>query len=143
MGIGERLSTVVGLPRRWAVVVYPGFGVSTREAYEGLGCNVSDPNLALTKSENLHKSLLLKVRNGPPESYLHNDLEAVILPRHPALVEVRRALVQNGAVGALMTGSGSCVFGLFSDVESADNARQKLSKDPSWGVCAAPLLTDK
>ncbi|MFH1981661.1 MAG: 4-(cytidine 5'-diphospho)-2-C-methyl-D-erythritol kinase, partial [Pseudomonadota bacterium] len=106
MGIGERLAAVGGLPQRWAVVVYPGFGISTRQAYEGLCRNVSDPNLALTKSENLHKSLLLKVRNGPPECYLSNDLEAAMLPRHPALAEAKRALVQNGALGALMTGSG-------------------------------------
>ncbi|MFH1980800.1 MAG: hypothetical protein ABIL58_03040, partial [Pseudomonadota bacterium] len=87
-------------------------------------------------------SLLLKVRNGPPERYLSNDLEAAILPRYPALVEVKRALVQNGALGALMTGSGSCVFGLFGDLHSADTARLELSSNPSWSVYTAPLLTD-
>ena len=81
-------------------------------------------------------------REGPPESYLHNDLEAAVLPRHPALAEVKHALNRSGAEGALMTGSGSCVFGLFRDPISADSARQKLSKSTAWSVFAAPLLTD-
>lgn len=141
-GAGERLSAVAGLPPRWAVVVYPGFSISTREAYQGLRYDVLDPNLALTKSENLHKSLLLMVRNGPLERYLHNDLEAVMSPRYPALARVKHALNQNGAKCALMTGSGSCVFGLFHDPQNADLARRKLSKNTDWRVFAAPLLTD-
>jgi len=141
-GVGERLHPVADLPRRWVVVVWPGFGISTREAYEGLNANSLGPNLALTKSENLHKSLLLKSRNGLPEDYLHNDLEAVILPRHPELADIKRALMRSGAVGALMTGSGSCVFGMFHDPRTADAARKTLAGTSSWRVYSAPLLTE-
>jgi len=141
-GVGERLAAVERLPPRWAVVVYPGFGISTRETYEGLCREVLEPNLALTKSENLHNPLLLKVRNGPPERYLHNDLEAVVLPHHPELIDIKRAMAQNGAAGTLMTGSGSCVFGLFSHPGPAETARQKDSGVTPWSVYAVPLLTD-
>ncbi len=142
-GIGERLHPLAGLPRRWVVVVWPGFGISTREAYEGLNVNSLGPNLALTKSENLHKSLLLKSRDGPLEDYLHNDLEAVILPHHPELAGIKRVLLRSGAVGALMTGSGSCVFGVFHDPGTADAARKILAgASSSWRVYSAPLLTE-
>jgi 4-diphosphocytidyl-2-C-methyl-D-erythritol kinase len=141
-GIGERLHPVEGLPKRWVVVVHPGFGISTKTVYQALQAESQAPNLALTKSENLHKSLLLKVTNGPPESYLHNDLETVVLPRYPALAEIKNALAQCGAAGSLMTGSGACVFGIFEESGRAEAARSALSGNAAWRVYSVPLLSE-
>jgi 4-diphosphocytidyl-2-C-methyl-D-erythritol kinase len=58
---------------------------------------------------------------------LENDLELVIFRRHPELEELKRFFRDQGAMLSLVTGSGSAVFGLFSDEEKAREAHDKLS----------------
>lgn len=129
-GIGERLTSLSDLPTRWVVIVFPGFGVSTREAYQNL-------NLGLTKDENPHKSLLLKVEKCLLENCLHNDLEAVVIPRFPEIGAAKQALLDAGAGGALMSGSGSSVFGLFAEATSAQQAFRQLKRHNVWRVFLA------
>ena len=129
-GIGERLTPLSQLPTRWVVVVFPGFGVSTREAYQNL-------NLGLTKDENPHKSLLLKLEKCLLESCLHNDLETAVIPRYPEIGAAKQALLDAGAGGALMSGSGSSVFGLFAEAASAQQAFRKLNRHNVWRVFLA------
>jgi 4-diphosphocytidyl-2-C-methyl-D-erythritol kinase len=56
---------------------------------------------------------------------LHNDLEPVTVKRYPALQELKDQLLVNGAAGAMMSGSGSTVFGLFHQ-DDGDKAEQCL-----------------
>jgi len=110
-GIGERVSPV-RLPPLWYVIVYPNVALSTKDVYSGL------TNL-LTKGENEVRfsedfSTPLDVAN-----VLENDLEEVALLKCPQIKTIKERLNKAGAVGSLMSGSGSAVFGIFRDEKEA------------------------
>ena len=123
-GIGERLTAYVGLASWPVVVIYPGFSISTADAYKKL-------NLRLTKCENHLKSLSLIQTEFVPAQHLYNDFEAVVIPGNPEIEAVKRRLLENGAMGALMAGSGSGIFGIFSDFRVAQRASKVLA--PRYG----------
>jgi 4-diphosphocytidyl-2-C-methyl-D-erythritol kinase len=71
---------------------------------------------------------------------LCNDLEAGVSKRFPVIAKIKKELLNQGAIGALMTGSGSTVFGLFADQDTASKATESLSHQPQWQVYATELL---
>lgn len=123
-GIGEKLAAFEGsLPYR-ILLLYPGVEVSTAETYQNL-------NLGLTKDEKKPKSsnLKLKVKRFDPAQDLTNDLERVTVQKYPEIRLAKEKMLEFGAVGALMSGSGSTVFGLFDNAATAETAEQALKKD--------------
>jgi 4-diphosphocytidyl-2-C-methyl-D-erythritol kinase len=117
-GIGERLKKIE-LPGLWYVLIYPNFEVSTRWAYQ---------NFILTKRKfhfNLHGLL-----RTPKEisRLLWNDLEGVVSREYPQIGVMKKMLYSAGALGALMTGSGPTVFGVFSEKGGASEAYKKVQK---------------
>jgi 4-diphosphocytidyl-2-C-methyl-D-erythritol kinase len=125
-GIGERLTPYEGLPPLWTVLVYPGFGLSTAQVYKGL-------NLALTKSKK--KLRYFPFKNGifSATHHLHNDLEAGVGDHFPVIEKIKDELSNQGAIGSLMTGSGSVVYGLFADEAGARSAKAALDLDATPG----------
>lgn len=117
-GIGDRLQIAKNIPPLWFVLINPGFEVSTKMVYESL-------KLRLTKRVVQYKC---------PELYtvedlikeLHNDLEKVTLFLHPVLRHYKNLLIQYGAVGALMSGSGPTVAGIFTGEKEAAEAKEAL-----------------
>jgi len=132
-GIGDRIEPVLGLPPLHAVLVYPGFGISTAAVYGKL-------NLALTKCEKKHKHPSLPQSLRHVAHLLHNDLEKVAVADHPEIEKVKKDLIEAGAQGALMSGSGSTVFGLFSERRQAQRAVSVLQRNDRWRVFLADLL---
>ena len=64
---------------------------------------------------------------------LHNDLESVTISRYPLLAEIKELLLANGAIGALMSGSGPTVFGVFLQEAAARQASASLAAgNPDW-----------
>lgn len=121
-GIGDQLKPLSFFPRLWMVILYPGFPVSTRWVYKSL-------DLKLTK---LNKNTSLKVRFQGPEELvpiLVNDLEGVTIRRYPQIAFLKERLIQEGALGALMSGSGSSVFGIFAAEKGARRAFRRLRKE--------------
>ena len=59
---------------------------------------------------------------------MKNDLEKVVLPRYPELSRIKELLLEAGAVGSLMTGSGPTVFGVYDDPDRRDEALNKAAK---------------
>jgi len=117
-GIGERLKKIE-LPNLWYVLIYPNFEVSTRWAYQ---------NFVLT-SKRIHCNLdkLLKGSGGIP-GILFNHLESVVLEKYPQINMMKEILSSVGAMGAMMTGSGPTVFGLFQNEKSAAEAYERIKK---------------
>lgn len=117
-GIGEQLKKV-DLPELGYVLIYPNFEVSTRWAYQ---------NFVLTNQQfhfNVHKFLIT------PEgisNILFNHLEEVVSKKYPQIGIMKNVLFSVGALGALMTGSGPTVFGLFQDDKSVTGAYEKIKK---------------
>jgi 4-diphosphocytidyl-2-C-methyl-D-erythritol kinase len=87
-----------------------------------------------------HKSTAFSSNWSDVGACLSNDLEAAILPRFPVLVSLKERLVGLGAVGALVSGSGPTVFGLFREEAAARRAAAGLRRAASWRVFLARSL---
>jgi 4-diphosphocytidyl-2-C-methyl-D-erythritol kinase len=115
-GIGERLKKIE-LPDLWYVLINPNFEVSTRWAYQ---------NFVLTK-RHFHFNLQGFVKTPEEISgLLWNDLEGVVSHKYPQIEGMKKMLLSAGALGALMTGSGPTVFGVFSGRKEAEKVFKKL-----------------
>jgi 4-diphosphocytidyl-2-C-methyl-D-erythritol kinase len=133
-GIGDELEAYPGLPPWQALIVCPPFPVSTRMVYQNL-------NLQLTNCQKQPTKAHLKQTAFNPSRHLYNDLEAVTLALHPELAGIKDELRAQGAIGALMSGSGPSVFGLFQDAAAACRAAAALPTDRGWRQFSACLLT--
>lgn len=130
LGRGDEVYPLADLPRHWIVLLIPGFGVSTSEAY---GWYDSERELSRAPREAQHVP-------GPWPSraaQMINDLEAPIARHHPEIDQMKAALRRAGALAAAMSGSGSTVFGLFQRRRDALSAVERL-KGSGWQV----LLTE-
>jgi 4-diphosphocytidyl-2-C-methyl-D-erythritol kinase len=135
-GRGERISVLPDPPTEYLVVIFPGIHVSTAEAYRSL-------NLGLTTKTTDHRiqrfcGLVQSKRRCRTEIF--NDFEASILPAYPVIEEAKRFLRDRGAVATLLSGSGSSIFGFFSDGESAFAAAQESTR-ATWRVFPAKTLS--
>jgi 4-diphosphocytidyl-2-C-methyl-D-erythritol kinase len=120
-GRGERLMPLPVLASRPVALITPAFAVSTRDAYAWLA---RDRGGAVVQS-----SVLLPTDMDTWEGMAGiaaNDFEAAVIPRHQEIGAMIAALREVGASPALMSGSGSTVFGVFSDAASADAAATQL-----------------
>jgi 4-diphosphocytidyl-2-C-methyl-D-erythritol kinase len=128
-GIGEVLKPFNKLISYPILIIYPSIAVSTAEVYRKL-------NLPLTKNKKINTNTIFKMnweQNAP--ALLRNDLEAAASTLCPDIQTAKQALLTSGASGALMTGSGSCVFGLFEHMDQAQRAYRVISSDcPKWQV---------
>jgi 4-diphosphocytidyl-2-C-methyl-D-erythritol kinase len=132
-GIGEQLAPWTGLPAYSLVVVYPGCSLATGEIYQSL-------NLRLTNCEKKLKGFVLNQGIFNAAEHLCNDLESVAMRRCPGIALIKKELNRLGALGALMSGSGSSVFGLFTSADEARKARLRLATRAEWQVFQAKLV---
>jgi len=128
-GIGDRLEGAPDIPSVWFVLVNPGFEVSTKVIFEKL-------NLGLT-NEVIHYSIPRFLTMADVVAGLSNDLESVTLKRHPSLQDIKDSLLSVGAAGALMSGSGPTLFGIFNTEDGAKKAEAVLGKSTVWTVFRA------
>ena len=131
-GIGDRFTESSFIPDFRFVLINPGFEVSTKSVYQGL-------NLGLTK-RGIHYSIPRFSAQEDVIGGLTNDLERVTVKLYPVLDEIKTLLLTSGARGALMSGSGPTVFGVFTDPESADRAEKNLGQEARWRVFGAQSL---
>jgi 4-diphosphocytidyl-2-C-methyl-D-erythritol kinase len=133
-GIGEKLEAYHGLVNYKILLVFPGFSISTADVYKSL-------NLGLTKCKKKLKHLFSNTQYFDPEYHLCNDLETVAASKYPGISEAKTAILNQGAIGALMSGSGPTVFGLFSDSEKAKVASLTLSQNNKWHIYLTDMIT--
>lgn len=104
-GIGEKLSEIkVSLEGKNILMIYPNIHISTKEAYAGIVPEI--PKIDIEKV----------VRDHPIEEWRHllvNDFEKSIFPQHTLLDQIKQQLYAHGAIYASMSGSGSCMYGIF------------------------------
>ena len=124
-GIGEQLKQVSSMPSCYLVIANPGIFVSTKGVYEDFDKKeaVKHPNVdgmvaALEQS---------KIEEVAKE--LGNVLETVTLEQHKEIGALKAFLIEQGALGALMSGSGPTVFGIFQEKEQAIEAKERLQKE--------------
>jgi 4-diphosphocytidyl-2-C-methyl-D-erythritol kinase len=130
LGVG-RGSEVYPLPEgreAWVLVVTPGLEISTREAYAELDAVLTTPDQQ--RIMNSFQSWLWSQTLGAeqiPDAGV-NDFEAVVFRRHPSLGGIKEKLYATGASRALMTGSGSALFGLYPTRDRAERASKAFSE---------------
>ncbi|HSA59976.1 MAG TPA: 4-(cytidine 5'-diphospho)-2-C-methyl-D-erythritol kinase [bacterium] len=135
LGIGEEVRPVASLPPLHLILIHPDVAISTKWVYSQLKINpLTTPPPAVSLRAAFESMTCLC-------TYLTNDLESVVLPHYPVVGEAKEALKTFGADAALMSGSGSTVFGLYSDPQKRDEALRVLkAAHPEWWVAAASNL---
>ncbi|MBI2429144.1 MAG: 4-(cytidine 5'-diphospho)-2-C-methyl-D-erythritol kinase [Ignavibacteriales bacterium] len=123
-GRGEKLSYVqIGIPY-WIVLVNPGIHLSTQWAYKTLS---EQRNGTFPVRTSLANAFSL----SPMQCMItaENDFEEIVFAAHPHIGEIKKKLLQLHAINALMSGSGSSVFGLFEHESDASKAMAFFGKD--------------
>lgn len=143
-GRGTQVTALSLVGSRWLVLVNPGLAVSTGSVYRALNAGPGiirfgagtlpgpRPGPGLGRDQATTWTVMTRM--------LHNDLETVTARRHPVIRAIKAALMAAGATGALMSGSGSTVFGLFRDQIGARQAATEVGGHRGWRVWVAPTL---
>ncbi|MBO6108249.1 MAG: 4-(cytidine 5'-diphospho)-2-C-methyl-D-erythritol kinase [Eubacterium sp.] len=120
-GIGEKLSTIPKLPACTVLLIKPRLHVSTKEVYSKLVLdeNTIHPDIDLMIANMKEKNIKALCEN------MGNILESVTVPDHPVIANIKTFMMENGALGSLMSGSGPTVFGIYDDKEKAEAAKKK------------------
>lgn len=127
-GRGEILTPLHLYLPFWIVIVYPKIHVSTSVAYSNVIPNDNPTDyLSLFDKDSLITVELL-------ENSIRNDFEVSVFAKHPILASIKQNLRDSGALFSMMSGSGSSIFGLFSDEHTALESAKKLSKYQAF-VC--------
>lgn len=122
-GIGEILTPLTPMPDCYVLLVTPPVSVSTAKVYSDFD-NTRENIFVDTRS------MLKAISNGDFAAIcknLSNTLESVTIPLHPVIGGIKQKLIGNGAVGAIMSGSGATVFGLFDDYKKAKASHDSFS----------------
>ena len=138
IGTGSTVKPVHDPPKRCLIVVTPNAKVATASAYAALNA------ASLTTSESnsiLSSSLADMFSAGSGRGPLQNDFEGVIFEIEPEIERAKVALLDAGARGALLAGSGSSVFGVFDDEVARDRALDNLNCDAGWRVFSCETVS--
>jgi len=121
-GIGEKLTSLSMAPDCWVLVAKPPFSVSTKSVYENLHLDTlsfhPDIEGMITAIE---KNNLYDIAKK-----MGNVLETVTIPNYPIIAKIKKHMKENGAMNALMSGSGPTVFGLYEDEQRAQKEYEML-----------------
>ena len=130
-GIGTKLSPLPDGPKQYLIVVTPNAKISTAKAYASLNAG----SLTTSESASILSSSLADVFSADSRQWpLRNDFERVIFEIEPEIERAKIALLEAGARGALLAGSGSSVFGVFDDEAARDRGLENLRSEAGWKV---------
>lgn len=139
-GIGEVLTSLSPVPQCQVLVAKPGINVSTKFVYENLHANDLRPE----QHPDIHgmiRAIKAQDLQGIADK-LGNVLETVTVKEYPVIQEIKDKMVEFGAIGSLMSGSGPTVFGLFTNPKAAQQAYEELRYGESSGLAKQVYLTN-
>ena len=147
VGRGEEVYPLPELPRRWMVIWAPEVKVATADAYRALArrrprLTPGDRlNIIRVFGSGICVSELGEAQDltGDLSRIFENDFEEVIFQQFPQIEKAKNRLVQLGASQAMLSGSGSAVFGLFPDRTHAEKAQRGLTSFPGKAFLARTL----
>lgn len=123
-GIGEVLSPLPPMPDCHILIAKPPVGVSTAFVYGNLRANELEHHPDI---DGMIETLKADSITGLC-ARMENVLETVTIPAYPVIDEIKKLMVDCGADGAMMSGSGPTVFGIFTDQEAAKCAMKKVQE---------------
>ena len=130
-GIGEILTPLPDLPPLWTVLIKPDFPISTAHVYQRIDHRHPSyhPDTSKAVDAISRRDVITLAQN------LSNVLEAVTFEEHIELADIKEFFHQNGAIGALMSGSGPTMYGLYQDEILARIAyKTAVDKFPEYEV---------
>jgi 4-diphosphocytidyl-2-C-methyl-D-erythritol kinase len=144
-GIGTEIAEVSDFPKQHLIILTPNASVSTATAYAALNAPSLAPNapsLTTPESVSILSSSFTEPFSGDNSQWpLHNDFEGVIFETEPEIGRAKSALIDAGARAALLAGSGSSVFGIFSDEAARNQALRNVRCEAGWRVFACHTLS--
>lgn len=121
--IGEKLTKIDGLSQdAFVLVCKPDLFVSTKEIYKEIDSKIIEkrPNNKLLIKLLKENNIEMLAKN------MYNVLEEVTKEKYPVIKEIEKVMMENDALGSMMSGSGPTVFGLYDNKEQAENCKQIL-----------------
>ena len=128
-GRGNSIEPLEDSPQKHLVVIKPNAGISTAKAYAMLD------RAALTSSDSkpiLFRSQASDFSASIDLNALHNDFEQVVFQLEPEIERTKVALLKSGARAAMLSGSGSAVFGIFENQDAQERAIQAIELETGW-----------
>tara|TARA_Y100001970_G_scaffold136311_1_gene167743 strand:- start:50 stop:880 length:831 start_codon:yes stop_codon:yes gene_type:complete len=127
-GRGEILKSVKfgQIKNKKILLVFPPFSISTKWAYN---------NLKKTFANNSNSPKFRPLTKKVDWSLFENDFENVVKSTYPEILDIKNALLNNGAIYSGLSGSGSTMFGIYNDNESLLNAKKALSHYQTCATC--------
>lgn len=121
-GIGEVLTPLAPFPKCCILIAKPGVSVSTQMVYEKLDAQEIQEHPDINGIvAGLERQDLYEIA-----AHMGNVLERVTIEKYPVIEEIKKVMKENGALNAMMSGSGPTVFGIFTDQKTARKAQLKL-----------------
>jgi 4-diphosphocytidyl-2-C-methyl-D-erythritol kinase len=142
-GRGDKLHDFPKLPDCYVVAACGGEGVSTPWGYGlldrlyddfGEGCKYTPKG-----TDKLHDALLFGASLSEIAEKLYNIFEAPVLEERPVAAMIKKTILESGAAGAMMSGSGPSVFGLFNDEASAERAAEAVRTKGYFAAVCRPV----
>ena len=131
-GIGEILTPLPPVPECWLLIVKPSFSMSTRFVYQHL-----DPKTALHPDIDGMVEAIKRGDLAGMTERMGNSLEQVTAAHFPDIISMKEKMTELGAMNAIMSGSGSTVFGVFDQKDPAVEAAAVFRKEPGIRLAAA------
>ena len=113
-GRGEKIRDLTDYPKFHVVIIKPSFSISTLEAYQNCCPKRQDKFPSIRSFDDL-------------KSQMNNQFESSLLVQYPVLSKLKTLLLENGAFGALVSGSGSAVFGVYNNKNKQNQAYKDLT----------------
>ena len=129
IGRGSEVFPLPDAPAQQGILVAPGIHVDTARAYRDLS-----PRLTTELQQNKIVSFQSVTWDTGSLASVRNDFESVVFEQHRKLATLKKRLVRAGATVALMTGSGSALFGLFPDGNRISRARELLGEVQTFPI---------
>ncbi|MBS4535142.1 4-(cytidine 5'-diphospho)-2-C-methyl-D-erythritol kinase [Clostridium sp. D2Q-14] len=127
-GIGDKLTQISDFSDKYILIVKPNIDVSTSDVYKNLNLNdVKNHPDTESMIRAIHDDNIYKVANN-----MINVLEVVTMKKYPIIEDIKKKMIDKGALGSLMSGSGPTVFGIFDDYEKGRDCElwfKKIIKD--------------
>ncbi len=126
-GIGEKLTTLPAMPHCSLVIAKPKVHVSTKFVYGNLKAD------EITEHPDIDGQVQALRDNDLEQivAKMGNVLETVTIPAYPVIDKIKQTMIRHGAMGAMMSGSGPTVFGVFEREEQAKEVCRLLKKEGS------------
>lgn len=137
-GRGDQIAPLADAPQSSIVIIAPRIKISTAAAYKLLNApaltkDFAPVNLLVSREESNFSDSL--------PALLVNDFEPAIFRQHSEIARARDALIEAGATAALLSGSGSSVFGIFETQDGIERAHERLRAEDGWRVFACETVS--